>query len=368
MAFETGLWRIEGNKPTRITSDAIDYEKRLEEVFEFDISIVSEPRRWMVVGRQVPTEHGGYIDLLALDEEGSVIVLELKRDKSHREVVSQVLDYASWVEDLEYEDIASIFAEYGERWQGGSAKSLEDAFEEFFKIDIPEEVNVSHEMVIVATGLHPESERVVRYLQSNYGVPVNAVFFTFFVDGGTEYLSRSWLVEPSQEEESSRRPARWNREHYVSFGYPRDVVEAGLKYGFFVGGGGDWYSRSMDMLSVGDRVWVYLPQKLFGPDNGFVGVARVTEPRRPVDSFTVKKEGEQVPITSVVAIPLALEEDDPAKADYAVRLDWIHVLPIGQAVWEKGFLANQNTVARPTSPKWDFTVRRLKTLWHIEEE
>jgi len=343
-------------------------ERRLEEVLESDISIVSEPRRWMVIGRQVPTEHGGYIDLLALDEEGNIIVLELKRDKSHREVVSQVLDYASWVDDLEYEGVASIFADYRQRRHGGSAKSLQDAFEEFFEVDIPEEINVSHEMVIVATGLHPESERVVRYLQSNYGVPVNAVFFTFFVDGGTEYLSRSWLVQPTQEEESSRRPARWNREHYVSFGYQRDVVEAGLEYGFFVGGGGEWYSRSMDMLSVGDRVWVYLPRKLFGSNNGFVGVARVTEPRQPVDDFTVEKEGEQVPITSVVATSLGLEKDDPDKADYAVRLEWIHVLPIGQAVWEKGFLANQNTVARPTSPKWDFTVRRLKTLWHIEEE
>ena len=367
MAFEAGLWRIEGNKPIRIASGAIDYEKRLEEVLESDISTVSEPRRWMVIGRQVTTEHGGRVDLLALDVEGSIIVLELKRGKGDREVVSQVIDYASWVDELEYEDIASIFAEYQERWHDGSAKSLQDAFEEFFETDIPDEVNVSHEMVIVATGLHPESERVVRYLQSNYGVPVNAVFFTFFVDGGTEYLSRSWLVEPTQEEESSKRPARWNREHYVSFGYPRDVVEAGLEYGFFVGGGGDWYSRSMDMLSVGDRVWVYLPQKLFGSDNGFVGVAWVAEPRQPIDDFTVEKEGQQVPVNEVVDTPLTLEADDPDKADYVVRLEWIHVLSIGQAVWEKGFLANQNTVARPTSPKWDFTVRRLKTLWRIEE-
>ncbi len=73
MSLETGFWRIEGNKPHRIPPTAFDYEARLEAVLESDISIVSEPRRWMVIGRQVPTDHGGYIDLLALDVTGNLI-------------------------------------------------------------------------------------------------------------------------------------------------------------------------------------------------------------------------------------------------------------------------------------------------------
>lgn len=186
MGLETGFWRIQDNKPMRIQPTAIDYEKRLEEVIQADCSIVSEPRRWLVIGRQVPTDHGGYVDLLAMDEAGTVIVLELKRGKTDREVVSQVLDYASWVQDLEYEDIASVFAAHQNKWHNGATTSLQDAFKSYFGVDIPEDVNSSHEMVIVATDLHPESERVVRYLQTNYGVPVNAVFFSFFQDGDVE--------------------------------------------------------------------------------------------------------------------------------------------------------------------------------------
>lgn len=253
MDLETGFWRIQDDKPQRIQTTGVNYEKRLEAILESDISIVSEPRRWMPIGRQVPTDHGGFIDLLAIDEAGNIIVLELNRDRTDREVVSQVLDYASWVEELEYEGVASIFAAYQNKWHDGTTVSLQDAFKKFFNMDIPEEVNSSHEMVIVATDLHPESERVVRYLQQRYGVPVNAVFFKFFVDGDAEYLSRSWLVEPTTEEVASQKPNRWNGEYYTSFGYPQDVVEAGLKYGFFVAGGGDWYTKSMDLLSVGDR-------------------------------------------------------------------------------------------------------------------
>jgi hypothetical protein len=41
----------------------------------------------------VPTEHGEFVDLLALDRTGGIVIIELKKDKSPREIVAQVLDY-----------------------------------------------------------------------------------------------------------------------------------------------------------------------------------------------------------------------------------------------------------------------------------
>lgn len=364
MSLETGFWRIQDNKPQRIAVTAIDYESRLEAILESDVSIVSEPRRWMVIGRQVLTDHGGFIDLLAIDVTGNLVVLELKRDKTDREVVSQVLDYASWVQELEYEGVASVFDAYQAKYGGGSKVPLEDAFKAFFGTSIPEDINTSHEMVIVATDLHPESERVVRYLQRNFGVPVNAVFFSFFQDGEAEYLSRSWLVEPTAEEPTSAKPGRWNGEFYAIFGYPPDVVEAGLRYGFLLAGGGEWYWRSMDMLNVGDRLWMN-----FGAGKGFGAVGVVTKTRTPIDDFTVQRDGVEVLITEAVNSPeLVTLATDADMATYAVGVEWIHQVPYNKGVWEKGFLANQNTVARPTSPKWDYTVSRLRTLWGIEAE
>jgi len=364
MSLETGFWRIQGSKPQRIAATAIDYEARLEAILEADVSIVSEPRRWMVIGRQVLTDHGGFIDLLAIDVTGNLIVLELKRDKTDREVVSQVLDYASWVQELEYEGVASVFDAHQAKYGGGSKVSLEDAFRAFFCTDIPEDVNTSHEMVIVATDLHPESERVVRYLQRNFGVPVNAVFFSFFQDGEAEYLSRSWLVEPTAEEPAAAKPGRWNGEFYAIFGYPQDVVEAGLQYGFLLAGGGEWYWKSMDMLNVGDRLWMN-----FGAGKGFGAMGVVTKTRTPIDEFTVQQGGVAVPITDAVkSSELVTLAEDADNVTYAVGVEWTHQVPYNKGIWEKGFLANQNTVARPTSPKWDYTVSRLKALWGITDE
>jgi len=43
----------------------------------------------LIVGRQVVTKFGKKVDLLALDAEGRVDVIELKRDKTPRDVVAR---------------------------------------------------------------------------------------------------------------------------------------------------------------------------------------------------------------------------------------------------------------------------------------
>lgn len=38
---------------------------------------------------------------------------------------------------------------------------------------------------------------------------------------------------------------------------------------------------------------------------------------------------------------------------------------LGQAVSERGFFGNQNTVARPTTAKWNYTIQVLKDRFEI---
>ena len=45
----------------------------------------------LVIGRQVITDFGGRIDLLGIDSEGSLSIVELKRDRTPREVVAKSL-------------------------------------------------------------------------------------------------------------------------------------------------------------------------------------------------------------------------------------------------------------------------------------
>ena len=144
------------------------------------------------------TPHGKLIDLLAIDAEGNLHVLELKRDKTPRDVVAQVLDYGSWVTTLTREQVIDLAS-------GHLGVPFEAAFEDVFGAAPPDELNAELELTIVATDLDASSERIVTYLRG-FGVPINAVFFSYLEDDDRRYLARSWLA--TSEEGASGSAAR----------------------------------------------------------------------------------------------------------------------------------------------------------------
>lgn len=214
--MEVGLWRADGSELVRLSSSGIARESQLEDYIVADPELLGE--RLLLIGRQVRTAHGGFIDLLAVDEEGNVHVLELKRDKTPRDVVAQTLDYGSWVAGLSHAEVVEIFEEYRDD------VAFDVAFAEFFGTTAPEEVNAAQEFTIIAASVDAATERIVRFLNESFDVPVNVVFFRHFDDGGTSYLARTWLVSheagPTPREAKTRRTKeQWNgRDWYVSFG------------------------------------------------------------------------------------------------------------------------------------------------------
>ena len=360
MSIEVAIWRIdEGFSPVHLSG--MDYERRLQEIIAADLSIIDPSL--MMVGREVATPLGSRVDVLAIDADGNLVVIELKRGRTPREVVAQTLDYGSWIRNMTSEEIANTFIDYQLRFFGeDTPKGIDKAFQERFKA-IPEELNASHRLVIVAGELDSSTERIVSYLREEYGVDINVVLFRAFQDGDRQYLTRTWLDDPFVvSAEASSLPAprgEWNGEFYVSFGEGdhRRWNDA-KRYGFVSAGGGQWYVRTLRMLQPGNRVWVSVP------GTGYVGVGEVRAPAVRYDRFTVYSNGSPVAIADIeVEAPDALDE---ANGEHFVRVDWIKTVDLQEAVKERGFFGNQNTVAQPRSPKWHFTVERLKALWDVD--
>ncbi len=53
--------------------------------------------------------------------------------------------------------------------------------------------------------------------------------------------------------------------------------------------------------------------------------------------------------------------DDPEKCEYFVPIRWAQTVPMENAVQEIGMFGNQNSVCKPTTLKWRWTIERLKT-------
>ena len=189
MPSEMKLWRIEGDTPKPVSQDKLDLESRLEDWIRDDIGLVNDDL--LVIGQQVPTEHTGEIDLLAIDSDANLVILELKRDRTPRDIVAQILDYASYVQNLGLSEIQEIAA--GADFLRG--KDLEEAFREKFGFDLPEFVNQAHRMYIVASALDSATERIVEYLSETHGVDINVATFAYFNVGDQEMVGRSMLLE-----------------------------------------------------------------------------------------------------------------------------------------------------------------------------
>lgn len=352
MPIRTAIWKI-ADPPVPLTDSSLSTEQLLEDMIVAAPEVLSD--EWMLIGRQEATGFGGRIDLLAIVPDGSLVLIELKRDRTPREVVAQALDYAGWVESLQAEDIARIYDRFAPE------TSLAKDFKAYFGTDLDEsQLNQSHQIVIVASSLDGSTERIVAYLRER-DIPINVLCFQVFSNGSEQLLSRTWLHDPIEVQAISSgskgtQQEPWNGEFYCSFG-PNEYRpwEDAVRYGFISGGGGPWYSRTLQLLNPGDRVWVKVP------GSGFVGVGLVTGRLLPAKDFRVRTSNGDVPLYEV---PTKGEYnwglDDLENCEYFVPMEWAQTVELNDAFKEVGLFGNRNTVCRPTTQNWRDTIERLK--------
>ncbi|MGC8715175.1 MAG: hypothetical protein ACP5RH_22560, partial [Leptodesmis sp.] len=174
------------------------------------------------IGSEVKTDYGGFIDLLCINSKGDLVVVELKRDLTPREVVAQALDYASWVEGLSNSRITEIANQY---LQTKYNLTLEIAFAKAFNSDLPSTLNTDHSMIIVASQIDNSSERIINYLSRTHGVSINAMTFQYFRHERDEMLGRVFLIEPSLVEQSTQEKSISKRKPNLSYEAIQDLAD-----------------------------------------------------------------------------------------------------------------------------------------------
>lgn len=350
MAIKQTIWSLDDKR--ELSASSLISENELESLIAGNINLLSED--WLVVGRQVRTLYGGIIDLLCLDIGGNPVVIELKKGMTPREVTAQALDYASWVKTVDADEIAKIYLKYTD-----GKKSLSEAYQEHFGAKLStDNDDTDVQIVIVATDMDGSTERIIQYLQG-YGIDINVLFFNVFEHQGKRLLSRAWMFESEQGlKPQAVLDRNWNGEYYFSYGAGKERSwEDAAKYGFVSAGGGSWYTGTMKNLELGSRVWVNIPHV------GYVGVGTVVEEAKPARCTWLTESGKETPFYDLPLRGHYHKELPSEQEEYVVKIEWQKTVSQNKAVSEYGFFGNQNTVCRPKSDKWDFTVNRLKELW-----
>lgn len=221
---EIKLWNIDKDNVIQVEKAKLDYENRLEKWLVDDISILSPDLA--VIGSQVQTSFGKKIDILAINSLGELIIIELKRDKTYREVIAQTLDYATWIKDLDYDDLNNILNRHGKT----DCKEIGEYFSSVFDKDSEEiDFNSDHKMLIVGSEIDDSTVRIIDYLSSEpYSVNINAVNFNYFKSkDGEEFLAQSFIKPEGNIVEESRSKKRKRAKSIITVLFENEKLKVG---------------------------------------------------------------------------------------------------------------------------------------------
>ena len=194
------LWTLEKGEGFEFTTIPLEVLDTTETENQLENIIVNNPEILMhglkLIGRQTPTD-GGFLDLLGIDEDGALIVFELKKGLMSRDAVAQIIDYASFLDDL---DKGTLFKHISDRSGSGGIEKIdfESWYQEQFSGNL-DALNDPPKMVLVSLGVDTKTKRMVNYL-SKTGVDISLITFYSFKKGDQIFLARQVEVDLHEKE------------------------------------------------------------------------------------------------------------------------------------------------------------------------
>lgn len=182
----------------KVKADSINYEKDFENWLENSPAVLLDDDSESTVlwiGRQVSAtvgDVGKYPDLIGIDSNGNLVIVELKKGKTPREVVAQILEYSSWGASLVYDDLNEIYKNYYKDDKNFSDKSLIQIFQDVFLPDSEEAVNVqfntTQKLYIIAEEISSIVKQVTTHLRSKYKIDIYCMEYEVMKTQQGEYL------------------------------------------------------------------------------------------------------------------------------------------------------------------------------------
>jgi len=186
------MYKIQGKKAVRIDevtfSELGMQENDIEELLRCNIDLLcGEEESMLIIGRQVKNEKLGRSDLTAVDNNGSIVLIEIKRDikdiENRREAFEfQAIRYAASYATIKTPDelVKKVYAPYIEKhhqeFEPGELTSYELGFRklnEFLKNnDAENSFNKKQRIILVASDFDEQTLSAVAWLNSN-GVDIS---------------------------------------------------------------------------------------------------------------------------------------------------------------------------------------------------
>lgn len=190
-----------------------DLEKWIEnypEILNEDLEIISsEYDKFDKTGER--------IDILALDKEGNLVIIELKRVDSGKNVDLQALKYAAFCSTLMLDDVYEIHNEYHSKKSTHLSKEDNKAKIDRFLNEEVEEISDRPRIILVATDFKPEVSASVIWLRK-FEIDIRCIKITpYLIDVDIIVIESNVIIPvPEAEEYMIRRETKEKIEYSKS--------------------------------------------------------------------------------------------------------------------------------------------------------
>ena len=194
----------------------IELESYLESWLENSPWALAEGEPILWIGRQTSAnveESTIFPDLLGVDSEGNLVIVELKRGKTPRDVVAQLLEYAAWAKELSDEQIREIAEAYFQTIK--KETTLQDAFSEMFENEMSA-LNRRLRLFVVAAEIPGTVLQVCRFLRTSHSMDINCLTVsTFQTESGDVLVNTEArvgdedIVAPKAARQPTSQISRW---------------------------------------------------------------------------------------------------------------------------------------------------------------
>ena len=292
MSDQPRLFRIDPDQQIAETVEEVEFsERRLRERQDIQEWVAAYPEILDDDLLIIAKEYAGFdltnerADLVAVDSEGNIVIIELKRDDTGSNAHWQAIKYASYFRSAAADEIVQLFADY----KGLQASEAESRLKRHIEDDDLSNLNRRQRIILASHRFAPEVTSAVLWLNAQSAPDlITCVTLTPYRDQDKLYLQATTLLPISGTEglqvgigSSPKAPSGHGRRgkkedaisHFMLEVYERatDRLEGDLKpdkKSRWAGLGGDhryyyiWYS--VPPLTRWKGMWLQI--KLFGAD------------------------------------------------------------------------------------------------------
>jgi len=142
------------------------------------------------------------LDLLGLDQMGNLIVIELKRDDSGKDVSIQAIKYAAYCSTLTLDDIIQIHSEYLLK-EFNLHKAVEEIRKDFLQFlnDDVEDISNKPRIILLAKKYRPEVTATILWLR-DFGIDITCIQFIPYIIEENQIAFESKILIPLPEAKS----------------------------------------------------------------------------------------------------------------------------------------------------------------------